>query len=86
MALQIDVPDIIETLDDVTIAAAGQRLQSNIAWNVLKTVNLTVQDDGGTAITAKVLDKNPTLGPLTQCYTAAGAPVAGTVDAILQGY
>jgi hypothetical protein len=54
-------------------------------------VNLALQNDGGTALTAKIEDKGTggpplTGGPLIKCYDAAGAVVAGTIDATVQGY
>ena len=51
-------------------------------------MTLTVQDDAGTAVSAKVMDKNPGSGngPEVECYNASGTRVAGTVDAIERGY
>jgi hypothetical protein len=48
-------------------------------------VSLTLHSDGGSATTARVVDKS-TSGPLIQCFNASGAATAGTVDAYVQGY
>lgn len=81
-----DVPDVSEILSDVAISAGGTRLAIVQPYNAIKAVNLAVQDDGGTAITARVKDKDAALGPLIECLDAAGAAVSGTIDAYIQGY
>ncbi len=81
----IDVPDIEERLDDVVLAAGGTRLPIAKTYSVIKNVALTLQDDGGTATRVRVLDKNPSLGPLVQA-DASGTPTTAKVDVIIQGY
>jgi len=82
---QIDVPDKTIRLPNVAIAAGGARLVIGTGWKSVVIVNLTLQGDGGSATTARVLDKS-TAGPLIQCFNAGGAATAGTVDAYVQGY
>jgi len=82
----IDVPDIVESLADVSISATGTRLTLTKPFRVIVAVNLTLQDDAGTAETAKVLDKSVSQGPLIECYNSSGTAVAGTVDAVVVGY
>jgi hypothetical protein len=82
---QIDVPDKTIRLPDVVIASGGSRLSIGTGWRSVVIVSLTLHSDGGTATTARVVDKS-TSGPLIQCFNASGAATAGTVDAYVQGY
>jgi hypothetical protein len=81
-----DAPDIQETFEDLLLAAEGARLPLQKSYRRIKTVNLTLQDDGGTAATLKVLDKDELDGPLVRAFDAAGQGTAATIDATLQGY
>lgn len=82
---QIDVPDKTIRLPDVAIAAGGTRLSIGSGWKSVVIVSLTLHSDGGSAITARVVDKS-TSGPLIQCFNASGAATTGVVDAYVQGY
>jgi predicted phage tail protein len=82
----VDVPDIDEAFNDVVIPIAGIRLPITKQYLAIKNVQLTLQSDGGGAITAKYLDKSPTQGPLIQCFDSTGVAVAGSLDARIQGY
>ena len=82
---QIDVPDKTIRLPDVVIATGGSRLSIGTGWRNVVIVSLTLHSDGGSATTARVVDKS-TSGPLIQCFNASGAATAGTVDAYVQGY
>ncbi len=82
---QIDVPDKTIRLPDVVIASGGSRLSIGAGWRSVVIVSLTLHSDGGSATTARVVDKSIT-GPLIQCFNASGAATAGTVDAYVQGY
>ena len=82
----VDVPDIIEHLNDVAIASGGTRLTLAEVYRVVKNVQLTLQTSGSSALTAKALDKDAVQGPLVQCFNTSGTGVAGTVDATVQGY
>ena len=85
-AALIDVPVETERLADVPIAAAGSRLLSARRWEEIIKVGLTVQEAPGyTAVTARVADKDATLGPLTYCYDVLDAATAGLIDATIQG-
>jgi hypothetical protein len=82
-----DMPDIVERLNNITLAAGtGTRLPITKTYRQIKNVNLTLQDDGGTARSAKVIDKSATTGPLVQGIDATAAVVAAHVDATVQGY
>jgi hypothetical protein len=75
-----------DTLEDVALDAAGERLQLDRSWRKIKAVRLTLQDDGGSAFTAKVLDKDEVLGPMVRGFTSAGTGAAALVDAEIEGY
>ena len=83
----LDVPDILERLNDVAIAAAGTRLPITKTFRQITGVgDIAVQDDGGAAVSVRVVDKDPVLGPLIETLDAVGANTAGTIDAAVQGF
>ena len=81
-----DLPDLY--LNDVVIAACGTNLILPHSCNAIKGINISVQDDGGSAVYAKVIDKvlNGTTAWKVQCYNISGAAVAGTIDAQIDWY
>jgi len=83
---RLDVPDVEERFGDVSVAAGGTRLPIVADYRMITVVNLTLQDDGGTAVTARVIDKDTVNGPLVRVYDDTGTSVSGTIDAIVQGY
>lgn len=85
LIITIDAPDIDEYLKDVNISAVGTRLALAKTYNTIKTVGLTMQEDGGTAVRASVIDKSAA-GPLIETYNGAGTKVTGRVDVHIQGY
>ncbi|MDX2074711.1 MAG: phage tail protein [Alphaproteobacteria bacterium] len=85
-AIVIDAPDIEETFDDIAVLAAGTRLPITKPFTVIKNIQLTVQNDGGAAVTARYEDKDVDLGPLITALSAAGAAVDGILDARVKGY
>jgi hypothetical protein len=80
-----DVPDEIERIDDFTVAAGGSRLPITKIFRSIKNIELTLHDDAGTAITAKIIDKDKDLGPLIKTFDNANASVQGLIDATIQG-
>lgn len=82
----IDVDDITISLDDVVILSTGTRLNLGQDVNGIKNVQLTVQADGNTGVTARIIDKSVSLGPLVQVLNSSGSPVNGLIDAIVQAY
>lgn len=83
---RLDVGDIEERLGDVVLAAGGTRLPITKGYREIVVVNLTLQDDGGTATRIKIIDKDATLGPLVQAFDDTGTGVSATIDALIQGY
>ena len=86
LAVLLDVPDIVDYLDDIEIASGGTRLPLPRTYRVIRNVHLTLQDTGSGAASARVMDKSASAGPLIRCFTTAGSATAGRVDAIVQGY
>lgn len=84
LTLQFDVEDETEELDDIAISASGTRLPITKTYRAIKNIQLTLQDDGGSAASVKWADKDPT-GPLIYCFNSSGAKVAGVIDARIQG-
>jgi len=77
LMLSVDVPDVVESFQDLVIDAAGTRLPITKTYRVIKFVGaITLQDDGNGATGIALVDKDPVLGPLLK---AVGAPQA-TVD------
>lgn len=85
-SVALDVPDIVEEFPDFSISVFGSRVPIEEEYTSIKTVLCTVQGTAGTAQYAKALDKDPDLGPLIQCYNAAGVAIAGTADIRIVGY
>jgi hypothetical protein len=87
LTLTIDAPDIEDRLDNVSIGAAGTRLPiTPDLFTSIKNVQLTLQSDGGSAITAEIIDKDTDLGPLVKCFNSVHTAVTGLVDAVVKGY
>ncbi|AKJ28848.1 phage tail protein [Caldimonas brevitalea] len=82
----LDVPDIAERLDDISISAAGTRLPVTKAYRVIKNIQLTIQSDGGNGVGVRIVDKQVSPGPLVQVLDSSNTPVSGVLDAYIQGY
>lgn len=82
-----DVEDVEENLNDIVISSAGTtRLPINKTYNTITNVSLTIINDGGGAVYAKVLDKNASLGPMVETRNSSNTLVQGKVDARIKGY
>ncbi len=81
----LDVPTVEDYIDNAVVADTGTRLTLAKTFRAVRNIQLTVQQDGGTAVTARWIDKDPT-GPLVQALDITGTPVPATVDAYLKGY
>jgi hypothetical protein len=57
------------------------RLTPAAARRAIDLVNCTLQDDGGSAVTLRIIDKNATTGALIKAYNAAGSTTTATFDA-----
>lgn len=58
----------MEPMNDIEIAATGTRLPIRETYHVIENVQVTLQDDGGQAISVKVMDKDPKRGPLSPVW------------------
>lgn len=85
LSVVYDVPDLVEILEDVPIASGGSRMALTRTYRSIVSARVTLEDDGGSAAYAKVMDKSPA-GPLIQVFTTAGAPTTGLVDVVVHGY
>jgi hypothetical protein len=83
---KLDVPDILESFNDLVISAGGTRLPITKSYRVIENIQITVQADGNGGVTARIEDKNATLGPLIRVFNAIGTAVVGLVDIDIQGY
>lgn len=86
LSVLLDVPDVVEYIDDAAISAGGSRLALTQDFRVIKNVQITLQDTGTGARTVVVQDKDATLGPLLQPYNGSNAACAASVDGVIQGY
>jgi len=83
---RLDVDDVEERLGDVAISSGGTRLPIQKSYREIVTVNMTLQDDAGTAEVLRIIDKDETNGPLVKAYDSSGAETGATIDAIVQGF
>lgn len=86
LAALIDAPEISEVVEDIVIDPAGTRLPLTNTFRVVRSVQLTVQADGGSGVTPRLIDKSATLGPLVEILNTSGVAVAGLLDAEIRGY
>lgn len=86
LSVIFDVPDLLETLNDVAISSIGTRLSLTKSYREIISVRLSVLDDAGAAAYAKVMDKSAALGPLVKVFDKDGVATTGLVDAIVHGY
>ena len=86
LSVVIDVPDKIETLEDVPIAAGGTRLVLSGTPRKIVSVRCALEDDGGSAAYVKVMDKNEALGPLVKVFNSSNVATTGVVDAVVHWY
>lgn len=82
----LDVPTVEEFIDDAAVSGGGTRLALTQTFRAISNVQLTPVQDGGTAVVARLIDKNHTSGPLVEMLDTSGASVAGVVDARIKGY
>jgi hypothetical protein len=81
-----DLPDQQERLDDVAIGGTGGRLSLAKLYYSIDEVRLSIRYHvGETAISYRIVDRDPDLGPLVELLDATGAVVAGHVDGYVHG-
>ena len=81
-----DIEDQAEYINDFVVGPSGSRLILQKSYRIIKNIRLTLQSDGGLATGARVVDKDPVLGPLIETYYDAPATLtSGLVDAEVIG-
>ena len=81
----LDVPDLIEIMEDVPLLAGGSRLSLARSYRKIVAVRWSLQESGGSAAYIKVIDKS-IAGPLLQGFTTGGVGTAAVVDVVVHGY
>jgi hypothetical protein len=83
----IDAPDIEEEFNNIVIAApSGTRLPITKPFTSIKSVQGTLEDDGGDAVTIEIVDRDPDLGPLVRTLDADKIAVSGRADFRVKGW
>lgn len=85
LTVLLDVPDLIEILEDVPLLAGGSRLSLARNYRRIVAVRWSLQESGGSAAYIKVIDKS-VAGPLLQGFTTGGVGTAAVVDVVVHGY
>jgi len=87
LSLIVDAPDMVLYFSDRAVSPAGLSLSATDlkGMDTVRNVNVTLQDDGGSAVSAKVLSKSADEVRI-MTYDSSGLGTSGTVDVIVQGY
>jgi hypothetical protein len=75
-----------EIIDDLPIAIDGTRIPLTFTFSkIIQIADLAIQNDGGQAVSIKVLSKDPS-GPIIQAYDSDGDPTTAIIDCTIRGY
>ncbi|MFD2234834.1 phage tail protein [Phaeospirillum tilakii] len=81
LAAVVDVPDIVESFEDLFIPAGGGRIPITRTYRAIDYVGtITLQDTGTGAVSVLVVDRDPIRGPLLRAVNSAGADTAAVID------
>jgi hypothetical protein len=83
LAISVDVPDIDETLTDVAIGVGGTALPITKQYDVIKNVQLTLQQVG-TGVSSRILNLDVT-GPVVEVIDETKTSVTGVLNAYIKG-
>lgn len=90
LSMIIDAPDITEEIDDLVVSGTGLiRVPLEKTYSVIRRVSVILQGGGSpasTAVSYRVLDKDPVLGPEIETLDAAGSRTSALVDVTIKGY
>jgi hypothetical protein len=76
LSVNIDVPDITESFDDIVIVSTGTRLPISKTYRTIDYIGgITLQDDGYGATGVRIKDKDPELGPMLEAVGASQATI-----------
>ena len=84
LSVIVDAKDIFETFEDISIPITGYSISPIKDFDVIKVVNVTIQDDGGNAREVRV-DKSGSPFEV-YVYDENNNLTSGVVDIIIQGY
>jgi len=84
LSVLVDAKDIFETFEDVIIPIEGYSISPTKDFDVIKVVNVTIQDDGGSARQVRV-DKSGYPYEV-YVYDENNNITSGIADIIIQGY
>lgn len=76
LAANVDVPDVVESFEDLVIADGGTRVPITKSYRAIKAIGeITLQDDGFDATNVVVVDMDAIQGPLLRAVGAAQATI-----------
>ena len=86
MQLIVDAPDMLETVNDLTVSALGTVVTFSNPFTAIKNIQATLQANGSGAETVEIDKTNP-VAPKVRCFNSSHVAVSGaTVDLFLKGY
>ena len=86
LSIIVDAPDMVESIDDLPIDAAGTAIPYTKPFTAIKNIVGQLQANGSGAITIEV-NKTAPLAPTVKAYNSAHTAVSGaTADFTLKGY
>jgi hypothetical protein len=86
LLVTIDAPDKEEEFNNLSISASGTRLPITLDYTSIKSVQGTLENDGGTAVTFTIEDRDPDLGPLIFARNSSLTAVTGRGDFRVKGW
>ena len=86
LLVTIDAPDLQEEFNNLSISASGTRLPITKDYTSIKSVQGTLENDGGTAVTFTIEDRDPDLGPLIFARNSSLTAVTGRGDFRVKGW
>lgn len=82
----VDVDDLEDEVNNYELIGGSGRLPLSLYFRKIVNMQLTLQDDNGTASYVKIVDKDELLGPLVETYDSSGLKVTSVLDALIRGY
>lgn len=86
LTLTVDTADREEIVEDVTLAGGIGRLPLSSPFTKIASVTITIQSAGQFGLVARIVDKNPTVGPKVEILNPQGKRTTALVDARIRGY
>lgn len=87
LSVYVDATPVFENVQDISIPLAGARIPLTRTYETITIVNPIIQDDGvNEPVTAIVVDKDVTQGPLIKLYDKDGAASEGLIDVEIEGH